>query len=243
MKSCLTSALLLFTSLVASFKISNLPTLSPPRMKKTSLSLGLKLYGHQGTRSPLINWACYELGVDFEMGDLDQCPHPFSQVPCLTKEEDDIVLFESGAILQYLNINYAKDLTKAQMAAVMSWIAWANASLDPICFKETPDGKVFDTGLKQPNRRIAQLDEMLSKNLFLLDKTFTLADVAVSSYLLYVIQFFPDVDLSRWPSIVRYMKSCASRPAYGRAFGEDLQSRLVGKLAATGSPKKKFGAF
>jgi hypothetical protein len=26
---------------------------------------------------------------------------------------------------------------------VTSWISWANASLDPICFLETPDGKVW----------------------------------------------------------------------------------------------------
>ena len=33
-------------------------------------------------------------------------------------------------------------------------------SLDPICFLETPNGKVYDTGLKKPNQRIDKLNDM-----------------------------------------------------------------------------------
>lgn len=141
------------------------------------------IYGHPGTRSPLVNWACLELGVDFTMGDLSKNPHPFGQLPCVT-DLNGVVLFESGAILQYLNFEHAK-LTKAQQASVISWITWANASLDPICFLETPDGKVYDTGLKTRNKRIDRLEAILAKQDFLVDDAgFTLADVAVSSYLL-----------------------------------------------------------
>lgn len=143
----------------------------------------LTLYGHPGTRSPLVNWACHELGVDFEMGDLSKNPHPFGQIPCMT-DSNGALLFESGAILQYLNFEYAK-LSKAQLAAVISWITWANASLDPICFLETPDGKVYDTGLKKPNKRINVLENILGKQEYLVkDAGFSLADVAVASYLL-----------------------------------------------------------
>lgn len=73
---------------------------------------------------------------------------------------------------------------------------------------------------------------------------FTLADVAVASYLLYVVQFFPQIDLSRWPNVVRYMKDCASRPAYEKAFGSRVQGFLVEALdGMTGSEKKLFGLF
>lgn len=118
------------------------------------------------------------------MGDLTNNPHPFGQIPCLTDAEGAL-LFESGAILQYLNFEYAKQLTKSQRAAVISWITWANASLDPICFLETPDGKVYDTRLKQPNKRVNVLEKTLGKQEYLVEDTgFSLADVAVSSYLL-----------------------------------------------------------
>ena len=86
------------------------------------------------------------------------------------------------------------------------------------------------------------------------DAGFTLADVAVASYLLYVVQFFPDVAsgiAQQWPPLYSYMQRCAARPAYGRAYGADAQQRLVAALqAAAEAPpplpqlkNKKFGVF
>merc|ERR1712238_522815 len=113
----------------------------------------------------------------------------------------------SGAILNYLNSKVEENTDddsdlESRNAAITSWISWANASLDPICFLETPDGKVYDTGLKKENKRIDTLDSMLADKEYLVDGGFSLADVAVASYLLYVPQFFKGIDLSRWPNIV-----------------------------------------
>ena len=225
----------------------------------------LTLYGHPGSRSPLINWACYELGFEIKVAsDLSKNPHPFGQLPCLT-DKDDVVIFESGAILLYLQQYYctnepSSSLTKEQLAAITSWIVWANASLDPVCFLETPNGKVYDTGLRQPNRRIDQLNSILSNQSYLVhnkndESIFTIADVAIVSYLAYVLQFFPDVTIAdKWPSIASYMQSCIRRPTYGQAFTIGTQNRLLNMLekdiataAANGSggakDKKLFGMF
>ena len=225
----------------------------------------LTLYGHPGSRSPLINWACYELGFEIKVAsDLSKNPHPFGQLPCLT-DKDDVVIFESGAILLYLQQYYctnepSSSLTKEQLAAITSWIVWANASLDPVCFLETPNGKVYDTGLRQPNRRIDQLNRILSNQSYLVhnkndESIFTIADVAIVSYLAYVLQFFPDVTIAdKWPSIASYMQSCIRRPTYGQAFTIGTQNRLLNMLekdiataAANGSggakDKKLFGMF
>jgi glutathione S-transferase len=214
----------------------------------------LILYGHPGTRSPLVNWAFYELGMsDFEMAsDLSTNPHPFGQLPCLVHKtgvvgdsggveeklgKHDIVVFESGAILQYLYTLFTKRcdslVPQAQMGSIFSWIAWANASLDPVCFLETPQGKVYDTGLRvdPANRKLKQLNALLSEQKYLLGDEFTVADVAVSSYLLYVVQFFPDVDLSPWPAMQSYMLICAGRPSYRKAFGERVTSSLLDRLS------------
>jgi glutathione S-transferase len=215
----------------------------------------LILYGHPGTRSPLVNWACYELGLsDFKMAsDLSTNPHPFGQVPCLVHKtgvladasdgekekrgEQDVVVFESGAILQYLYTLHAQrsdsPLPQSQMWSIFSWIAWANASLDPICFLETPQGKVYDTGLRvdPASRKLKQLNALLSRQKFLLGDEFTVADVAVASYLLYVVQFFPDVDLSPWPATQSYMLACAGRPSYRKAFGDRVASYLLDRLS------------
>jgi glutathione S-transferase len=258
----------------------------------------LILYGHPGSRSPMINWAAYELGLELIMGDLTDNPHPFGKVPCLTDRNGEIGIFESGAILQYLHNEYCQasstrlSLSPGQAAALASWIVWANASLEPICFLSSDNGKIHGTRLRRQNRNINnnispggggledidRLDEILanvsrlqqrmppgggsnSNNIassggvvpgsyvpssppppppsssatfasaipsaFLLGSDFTLADVAVASYLLFALRFYPDTDLSRWPNIVKYLYTCASRKAYGRAFGPDVQESLL----------------
>jgi glutathione S-transferase len=103
---------------------------------------------------------------------------------------------------------------------------------------------VYDTGLKKPNKRIDQLDKILAKQKFLTGDEFTLADVAVSSYLLYVLQFFPGVDISRWPNMVEYMKSTCARPCYAQAFGKQTQASMLQQLGSSKPAEKKlFGKF
>lgn len=89
------------------------------------------------------------------------------------------------------------------------------------------------------------MDAILSKQEYLVEGEFSLADVAVASYLLYVPQFFKGIDLSRWPNVVQYMKRCAERPAYGKAFGADVQQYLMQCLDGMGGGEKKklFGVF
>ena len=85
--------------------------------------------------------------------------------------------------------------------------------------------------MKNPNRRISLLDRLLSEQDFLVEGVFTVADVAVAAYFLYVLQFFPGIDLSRWPSVVKYLQTCVSRAAYGQAFGNRVQSSLERALS------------
>jgi hypothetical protein len=51
----------------------------------------------------------------------------------------------TSAILQYVYLKAAETNgdSPSRKAAITSWISWANASLDPICFLETPEGKVY----------------------------------------------------------------------------------------------------
>jgi glutathione S-transferase len=100
----------------------------------------------------------------------------------------------------------------------------------------------YDTGLKKPNKRIETLNALLQGKKFIVGDKFTVADVAISSYLLYVLQFFPGTDLSRWPHLVTYLQACVTRPAYGQAFGEQTQVFLEQSLADMGK-KQTRGIF
>lgn len=232
------------SSLASAFVVVTPPIVARTDVSsRSALAMGLVLYGSQGSRSPLVNWALYELGLEYAMGDLEENPHPFGQIPCLRNDEDGSVVFESGAILLYLYSLLDGKKVKTQEAEILSWVTWSNASLDPICFLETPEGKVYDTGLKKPNRRIDTLNDILESREYLVGNQFSVADIAVASYLLYVLQFFPEVDLQRWPHMVNYLKQCAKRPAYAKAFGDNIQTFLLKALDDTGKPRMVWDMF
>jgi len=90
----------------------------------TSLAAGLILYGSQGSRSPLVNWGASEVGLSLTMGNLATNPHPFKQIPCLT-DDKDVLVFESGAILQYLYTKASETDgdPESRKAEITSWIS------------------------------------------------------------------------------------------------------------------------
>ena len=189
------------------------------------------LYGSQGSRSPLINWYLHEKGIPFELKEPRDVsnPHPFGQVPAL-RHNGDVELFESGAILLYLADKCGELNDDKAKSNAYSWVLWANASLDPICFKEDANGRVIDTGIKNETKGMRRLDEVLSKREWLSGDEFGVADVAVAAYLLYVPQFFQGVSFKRWPHVAKFMGRCCSRDSYAKAFGPRVQSYLIGEL-------------
>jgi len=117
---------------------------------------------------------------------------------------------------------------------------WANASLDPICFVENDRGQVLDTKLRGEPKAIKTLDALLAGREWLVqggggkEASFGAADVAVASYVLYVLMFFPQVKIApKWPHLAQYCARAASRPAYARAFGSDLAAQLADSALRT----------
>jgi glutathione S-transferase/alpha,alpha-trehalase len=201
-------------------------------LSNTALFSNLKLFGSSRSRSPLVNWYLYENNVPFE--ELPPYPsnHPFKQIPFLTDvDENDIKVevFESGAILLYIADKYVLKndaSTPAERAKYAQWIFWANSELDKICFGYKQSGTTID----QPtNEKIKLLEAILSKNEWLVDNKFSVADVAVASYLNYVPIFFKNVNLTLKPNIVRYMQKCAKRPFYEKAFGYEHAALIIEK--------------
>ena len=69
--------------------------------------MDIKLYGSQQTRSPLVNWYLLEKKIPFTQMPTKPNPNPFGQIPFLV--DDDVQIFESGAILLYLADAYDND--------------------------------------------------------------------------------------------------------------------------------------
>jgi glutathione S-transferase len=95
-------------------------------------------------------------------------------------------------------------------------------------------------------RSVEVLEDLLGRCQWLVDDQFSVADVAIGSYLNYVPLFFPQADLSARPHIAAYMLRCAERPAFGEAFGAQhaglVQAKAAGWLKS-GSEGKGQGPF
>ena len=92
---------------------------------KTSLGMGaMEIYSEPSSRSPAINWAAYELDAPFPKSSNDET---YPQ----TIDDDDMAIFESGAILLHL-LSKANSVDARRYESMVSWILWANASLGPV---------------------------------------------------------------------------------------------------------------
>ena len=225
----------------ALLRVPRAATRAAPR--RSAVRMGLKLHGSQGSRSPLCNWYFEELGISYDMAPPKPSNHPFGQIPFLT--DDGVEVFESGAILLYVADKFDPKCTTAEARAKFTkWVVWANSSLDPICFTENERGQVIGTRLDQPGRAVNTLDALVAEDDYIVGGEFSVADVAVASYLNYVPLFFPNVQLGANPNVVRYMQRCAERPAYAKAFGDGHRDAVLAacERAKSGSGKL-FGIF
>lgn len=217
-------------------------TSSISRTSRFTLSMSsLTLYGSQQTRSPLVNWYLYEQNVPFIQKPPRPSDHPFQQVPFLTDDNGKVEVFESGAILLYLLDAYGLPQSQnsaQERAKYTKWVLWANAELDSLCFGSGMSG----TKLDKASKPLDILDNILSKNEWIVEDKFSVADVAIGSYLNYVPIFFRDVKPTQRPNILRYMKACAQREAFIKAFGSEHSDLVIQKssqwLSESGQDKK-----
>jgi glutathione S-transferase len=181
------------------------------------------------------SWYANEAEIELEMRPARPSNHPFQQVPFL-EDDGGVEVFESGAILLYLADAYGGASTPQDRAAFTKWVVWSNAELDGLCFGAVPgDHRVRGTSMDRADlRAVATLETIFSDREWLVgegDGKFSVADVAVGSYLNYVPIFFPNADLSKTPAIAKYMQRCAERPAFAQAFG-DGHANLVRQKTA-----------
>jgi glutathione S-transferase len=102
----------------------------------------IKLYHAPMSRSIRIHWLLEELGIPYQLQTVEfQIPNlPFSQLTPLKKlpvlEDGDVMMLESGAILEYLLERYgggrfAPPVGSAQRAAYLQWLHFAEATAFP----------------------------------------------------------------------------------------------------------------
>ncbi|MBD2501354.1 glutathione S-transferase family protein [Anabaena azotica] len=182
----------------------------------------LKLYGGAFSRASIVKWYLEELEVPYEFVLLDmqagehRSPeylkiNPIGKVPAIV--DGDFQLWESGAILLYLNDKYSQtSLSPEERGIISQWVAFANATLGPGIFVEA-------NREKEMPRLLTPLNEIFQHQPFMLGNEFTVADVAVGSILAYIPTFLK-LDLSDYPAVANYIKQITERPAFQKSIGK-----------------------
>jgi glutathione S-transferase len=183
-------------------------------------------------------WALEEAGLPYrtrllQQGDQDKPEYralqPFGQVPILM--EDDLVLFESGAIVLHIGERSETLLPKepGARARAVQWVVAALNSIEPFVMNVALIDFLYAdeqwAKLRRPSavefvqRRLTALSKCLGDKSFLDGERFTAGDLVMST----VLRILKNTDIvSRDARLAAYLERCTARPAFKRALDAQL---------------------
>jgi glutathione S-transferase len=195
----------------------------------------MKVYGYPTSYSCCkVYWALKELGLPFEsvfvdvVGGEQKKPfitglNPNQGIPIL--DDEGFVLYESGAILMYLEGAHGKGrlLPVAERALAMQWLLWENGHIGPAMVKPwlmkfgESLGAPFDPDahaalIAATRRPLGILNDHLAGRRFVTGTAFSLADIAIGEAI--HMHTFGQVPLSDYPEVRRWFEGIAERPAF-----------------------------
>lgn len=200
----------------------------------------LKLYHSPRTRSVRIYWLLEELGVPYELETLAFTPqalkaaeylkvHPLGKLPAI--QDGDLIMFESGAILEYLIEKYghgrlAPAPGSPARGAFLQWVHFAEATAMPPLsdiaqhklFK--PEAERVPAVVADAQARVATvlaaLEQTLAGKQYLLGGEFSAADIMMG-YSLLLVKWF-GLLTPEYPNVTSYMARLEQRPALQKAL-------------------------
>ncbi len=198
-------------------------------------------------RSFRILWLLEEMGLEYRLrhwnffdkslrSDEFRALSPAARVPAL--EIDGQVLFESGAIIEYLletrpHLGLLRPPGDAERAAWLQWLHFAetigqhlaNLTQHHIALRE--EWMRSPTVMRLEARRLEKVLEVVERSVaghdWLLPSGFTAVDVAVGYGVVIARRFVPPRLL---PALDGYYRRIAARPAYRRALAQDGESMI-----------------
>ncbi|RIV84712.1 glutathione S-transferase family protein [Aurantiacibacter zhengii] len=208
--------------------------------------------GEGHARDMRVRWALEEVGESYSVRLLsfDELKtssylviHPFGKIPAF--EQDDLVLFESGAIVQHIACKYRGLLppdANARERAIMWLFAALNTVEPPIVEREAfmlleRDKPWFGERLNilddNVRMRLQELSDWLGDAEWLED-SFTVGDLMM----VMVVRRLEDAGqylFDEFPTIAAYVARGEARPAYQRAFADQRAVFLDSESVSAGS--------
>jgi glutathione S-transferase len=192
------------------------------------------------SQSERIVWLCEELEIPYELKRYTRdavtmlappeykALHPIGAAPVIT--DGDLVLAESGAIVDYIMARYGKGrLTPAPsdpgFAQFLYWFHFANGTLQAAMGRlmilnrlKLPDDNPVLAAMKTRVDRAFDLVDVRAREVaYLAGDAFTTADIMIG-FSLTTMRYFQPYDIARCPNVVKYLARIGARPAYRRAM-------------------------
>jgi glutathione S-transferase len=184
-----------------------------------------------------VRWAIHEAGREYDellIGFQDQsskeyrCLQPFGQVPAY--QEDDLNLFESGAIVLHISETCPQLLpteSRARSRAKTWMFAALNSVEPPILFHNQLEMMKVDAGapVRQAvasavSGRLSDLAAWLGERPYL-EREFTAGDLLMTT----VLRILRSTDLlGTYPILQAYQQRCEERDAFQRALADQLHT-------------------
>ena len=144
--------------------------------------------------------------------------NPNGRIPVLKDNENNKVIFESGAILYYLAIKYNKFFFEAKRTEIMQWLMFQMSAIGPMqgqanVFFRYMDEKIPVAISRYQNecRRLYEvLDKQLQDNKWICGE-YSIADIATWPWI--KIYFWAGIDISNLDNLSRWMGQMERRKA------------------------------
>ena len=144
--------------------------------------------------------------------------NPNGRIPVLKDNENNKVIFESGAILYYLAIKYNKFFFEEKKTEIMQWLMFQMSAIGPMqgqanVFFRYMDEKIPVAISRYQNecRRLYEvLDKQLQDNKWICGE-YSIADIATWPWI--KIYFWAGIDISNLDNLTRWMDQMEKRKA------------------------------
>ena len=149
---------------------------------------------------------------------------PFSKIPVIIDHDENVSLFESGAILIYLGEKSGKFYSKEKRILINQWLMAQMAYVGPMLgqhhqFHHYNSGK-SEFGeqryFKICTRIYKQLDERLRSSQFLADDNFSIADIATFPWI--ARHEWHDIGLKKFKNLNRWYNQISEREAVKKGY-------------------------
>ena len=161
---------------------------------------------------------------------------PFSKIPVITDHENNISIFESGAILIYLAEKSGKFYDKNNRILINQWLMAQVAYVGPLLgqhhqFHHYTPGKSKwgeDRYFKIAKSIYKDLDEHLEKSKFLAGNIYSIADIATFPWI--ARHPIHDIGLKNFKSLSRWYQQISEREAVIKGFDGLKKGEKIPKI-------------